>query len=298
MLEGFDIGLEMSGQPAALSEMMDNMTHGGRIALLGLPSQPVTLDLSARGPQLADHSPASTAGRCSRPGTPCRCWCRRVWTSAGDHPPVPGRRVRAAFEVARSGRLRQGRPRLGVADPELKGIGCARPCTTTSRPPWPRSAPPACTRPSGSSPARRAPHIRLGDVGEVINLCANNYLGLADHPAVVAAAKAALDEWGFGMASVRFICGTQDPAQAVGGDALGLPRHRRHDPLQLLLRRQRRPVRVAARAVGRGHLRRAEPRQHHRRHPPVQGATGCATATATWPTSRPSSRPRRAPGTG
>ena len=44
---------------------------------------------------------------------------------------------------------------------------------------------------------------------EVLNFCANNYLGLADHPDVVAAARAALDEWGFGMASVRFICGTQ-----------------------------------------------------------------------------------------
>jgi glycine C-acetyltransferase len=44
---------------------------------------------------------------------------------------------------------------------------------------------------------------------DVLNFCANNYLGLADHPAVVSAAKAALDEWGFGMASVRFICGTQ-----------------------------------------------------------------------------------------
>jgi glycine C-acetyltransferase len=43
----------------------------------------------------------------------------------------------------------------------------------------------------------------------VLNFCANNYLGLADHPAVVAAAKQALDQWGFGMASVRFICGTQ-----------------------------------------------------------------------------------------
>jgi glycine C-acetyltransferase len=45
---------------------------------------------------------------------------------------------------------------------------------------------------------------------EVINLCANNYLGLADHPALIAAAKAAMDEHGYGMASVRFICGTQD----------------------------------------------------------------------------------------
>jgi glycine C-acetyltransferase len=43
----------------------------------------------------------------------------------------------------------------------------------------------------------------------VLNFCANNYLGLADHPDVVAAAKQALDTWGFGMASVRFICGTQ-----------------------------------------------------------------------------------------
>ena len=51
--------------------------------------------------------------------------------------------------------------------------------------------------------------VRLKDGREVINMCANNYLGLADHPEVVAAAKDALDRWGFGMASVRFICGTQ-----------------------------------------------------------------------------------------
>ena len=44
----------------------------------------------------------------------------------------------------------------------------------------------------------------------VINLCANNYLGLANHPALIKAAKGAMDEYGFGMASVRFICGTQD----------------------------------------------------------------------------------------
>ena len=44
----------------------------------------------------------------------------------------------------------------------------------------------------------------------VVNLCANNYLGLADDPRLVTAAKQGLDRWGFGMASVRFICGTQD----------------------------------------------------------------------------------------
>jgi glycine C-acetyltransferase len=52
--------------------------------------------------------------------------------------------------------------------------------------------------------------IKLSDGREMINLCANNYLGLADHPEIKAAAAAALDQHGFGMASVRFICGTQD----------------------------------------------------------------------------------------
>ncbi|HZX48196.1 MAG TPA: glycine C-acetyltransferase [Nitrospirota bacterium] len=45
---------------------------------------------------------------------------------------------------------------------------------------------------------------------QVLNMCANNYLGLSNHPAIVAACKAALDRWGYGMSSVRFICGTQD----------------------------------------------------------------------------------------
>jgi glycine C-acetyltransferase len=57
--------------------------------------------------------------------------------------------------------------------------------------------------PQGSS-------IRVGDGKEVLNLCANNYLGLADDPRIVAAAKEALDRRGYGLASVRFICGTQD----------------------------------------------------------------------------------------
>lgn len=48
-----------------------------------------------------------------------------------------------------------------------------------------------------------------GGTTQVINLCANNYLGLANHPAIIEAAHAALDEYGYGMASVRFICGTQ-----------------------------------------------------------------------------------------
>ena len=56
----------------------------------------------------------------------------------------------------------------------------------------------------------QAAEIELADGRRVLNFCANNYLGLADHPEIIAAAKTALDTHGFGMASVRFICGTQD----------------------------------------------------------------------------------------
>ncbi len=55
----------------------------------------------------------------------------------------------------------------------------------------------------------QSPQIRVNGTNGVLNLCANNYLGLADDPRLVKAAQAALEQWGFGMASVRFICGTQ-----------------------------------------------------------------------------------------
>ncbi len=55
----------------------------------------------------------------------------------------------------------------------------------------------------------QAAHIRTNGA-EVLNFCANNYLGLSSHPRVIAAAHAALDDCGYGLSSVRFICGTQD----------------------------------------------------------------------------------------
>jgi glycine C-acetyltransferase len=55
----------------------------------------------------------------------------------------------------------------------------------------------------------QAAHVGVGREAPVLNLCSNNYLGLANHPDVISAAHKALDEWGYGLASVRFICGTQ-----------------------------------------------------------------------------------------
>ena len=61
------------------------------------------------------------------------------------------------------------------------------------------------------------PNIAVATGEAVVNFCANNYLGLANHPSLIAAAKAGLDEHGFGMASVRFICGTQDIHKTLEG---------------------------------------------------------------------------------
>src|SRR5207244_13624853 len=60
-------------------------------------------------------------------------------------------------------------------------------------------------------------HIAITGGKRVLNMCANNYLGLADHPVLIAAAREALDTHGFGMASVRFICGTQDIHKELEG---------------------------------------------------------------------------------
>src|SRR5206468_2110404 len=62
----------------------------------------------------------------------------------------------------------------------------------------------------------QGPQIQVGG-REVLNFCANNYLGLADHPAIIEAAQDALRRYGYGMASVRFICGTQDLHKQLEG---------------------------------------------------------------------------------
>ncbi|MCD1624901.1 glycine C-acetyltransferase [Seohaeicola saemankumensis] len=63
--------------------------------------------------------------------------------------------------------------------------------------------------------SRQSGEVVLADDGQAINLCANNYLGLADHPDLIEAGRTALERYGYGMASVRFICGTQEEHKAL-----------------------------------------------------------------------------------
>ncbi len=106
---------------------------------------------------------------------------------------------------------------------------------------------------------------------EVLNFCANNYLGPERPPPVIEAAHAAIR-----LARLRPVVGAlhlRHPgcAQRAGAPPRRLRGHRGLHPLPLGLRRQRRPLRDPARRRGRGHLRRAQPRLDHRRHPAVQG---------------------------
>ena len=115
-------------------------------------------------------------------------------------------------------------------------------------------------------------HVGVEGRTDVLNMCANNYLGLANHPEVVQAAHEALDSLGqrhgLGPLHLRHAGAAQG---ARAGD-LRVPGHRGHDPLFLVLGRQRRPVRDDPGSRGRRDLRRAQPCLDHRRHPALQGA--------------------------
>ena len=114
-------------------------------------------------------------------------------------------------------------------------------------------------------------HIDVAPGREVLNFCANNYLGLADNPELIAAAKDALDSHGLGMASVRFICGTTDLHRDARTAHRRLCRDRGFDPLCRLFRRQWRRVRAVVRREGCDRLRQPQPRLDHRRDPAVEG---------------------------
>jgi glycine C-acetyltransferase len=127
--------------------------------------------------------------------------------------------------------------------------------------------------------------IVLSSGAEVLNFCANNYLGLANDRRLVAAAREGLEHWGFGMASVRFICGTGGAQGSRAGDFRII---QTDDSIlySSCFDANGGRVRNAARRRRRRHQRRIESCQHRRRNPLVRRGA-CAIATTTWPTSRP-----------
>ena len=138
----------------------------------------------------------------------------------------------------------------------------------------PSSRPRDCTSPSASSTPSSRPTIHVAGGAEVLNFCANNYLGLANHPRPDRAPRTRRPRpvrLRHGLGALHLRHAGRAP-QALEAAHRAIPRHGRRDPLRLVLRRQRRPVRNAARRRRRGHLGRAQPRLHHRRRAPVQGA--------------------------
>jgi len=87
--------------------------------------------------------------------------------------------------------------------------------------------------------------VKLADGRRVLNLCANNYLGLSSHPAIEEAARGAVERWGYGVSSVRFICGTLSLHLELER-RLAEFSHGRGDPVLVVLRCQRRALRDAA----------------------------------------------------
>src|SRR5690606_37477373 len=121
---------------------------------------------------------------------------QRLPARQGAHPPAPDRRVPAGLRPHGSRQVRQGGAVMDLTQryeatlDEIREAGLFQAERIITSP--------------------QAAEITLADGRTVLNFCANHYLGLADHPAMIQAAKEALDKHGFGMASVRFICGTQD----------------------------------------------------------------------------------------
>ena len=258
---------DVAAMPQAFHDMLANMAHGGKIAMLGIPEELFAIDWNA-----VIFNMLTIRGIYGR--EMYETWyMMTVMLQCGlDISPVITHRFpAAAFEEAFDA-MPHRRDRQGAAALERTQwmTDVSRSARRGARS---RSARPALEKPERVLTSPQQAHVDVrGDDRAVLNMCANNYLGLADHPEVVAAAHEALDRWGLrhGVRAVHLR--HAGAAQGARRRLIEIPGHRGHDPVSVVLRRERRAVRDAAGAGRRGHLRRAEPREHHRRHPPLQGA--------------------------
>ena len=203
MKEGFDVGLEMSGNPNAFRDMLDNMCHGGKIAMLGIPENEMAIDWTK-----VVFNMLTIKGIYGR--EMYETWYKMTVLIQGglDIEPVITHRFhlhpfRAGLRGHVLGQVGQSRPNLEGGElmygaikqhlagqlQEIRDAGLFKGERVITTP--------------------QQAHVGVLERKDVLNLCANNYLGLADHPEIVAAAQEALEKWGYGLASVRFICGTQ-----------------------------------------------------------------------------------------
>ena len=279
MTEGFDVGLEMSGNPSAFRDMLDNMAHGGKISMLGIPAGEMAIDWNK-----VIFNMLTLKGIYGR--EIFETWYKMtVMIQSGlDLAPIithrlPYQGIRARLRGDAPGRYRQGRSQLGVRPgrcrpaPSRKTRGCdVRQIRT------------ACRGRARRDPRGRLLQDRAGDHDAAGQPCRGPDRRGRDQPVRQqlsrprpgragqgggdGGARALGLRHGLGALHLRH---PVDP-QAARGAALRLARDGGHDPLSLLLRRQWRPLRDPARARGRGDLRRAQPRLDHRRRAALQGA--------------------------
>ena len=204
MKEGFDVGLEMSGERRALREMISNMAHGGRIAMLGIPTEPIAIDLN----ELVFNM-LTLKGIYGREMYETWYTMTVMLQSGLDVSPVITHRF--AADRVRAGvrdRVRADDAGKVIIDWEANLMLSDDPRRARARARRDPLRRPVQERARDDHAAGRARHVRDGARGDQL---LRQQLPRPGRPsAVVAAAHDALDRWGFGMASVRFICGTQE----------------------------------------------------------------------------------------
>ena len=268
MKEGFDVGLEMSGNPAALPRHARQ--HGPRreIALLGLPEEPFAIDWNT-----VIFDKLTIKGIYGREMYETWYMMTVMLQSGLDIAPVithrfPSDRFEEAFAAMAAGESRQGDPGLERRCRDERD----RPAGARSRA---RGDPRRGARQAGAGadvaagrarrrarPRGRGPQLlreQLPRPGRP----SRGRRGRARRRSTSGATA-----WPRCASSAARRRSTSELEAALER----VPRHGGHDPLLVVLRRERRPVRDAARRGGRDHLRRAEPREHHRRRPALQGA--------------------------